>query len=145
MSRPEGKAEPASTRSPKGSDEASALARFVEAVTTKKQPLGVRLQRAHDLHIENRTLVITVPRDDTSMTRTLERTSNLRVLEAALRNEWGDGMSWRLHHVDAPAPASEEETPETAPDPTVQEDPRVQTVLDIFGGRIDSVAPHEDR
>ncbi|MDY7091445.1 MAG: hypothetical protein SX243_00585, partial [Acidobacteriota bacterium] len=136
---------PPARRAPsKSSDDGAAIDRFLEAVTTKKQPLGVRLQGAQDLHVENRTLVISVPRDDASWPRALERNSNLKVLEAALRKEWGDGMTWRLHPVDAPAQAETEKVHEAAPDPTVREDPRVQTVLDIFGGRIDSVAPHED-
>ena len=50
---------------------------------------------------------------------------------------WGPGVNWRL--VESPVRVTGKEG---APDPAlaeVAEDPRVQAVLDIFGGTVESV------
>ncbi|MCB1055861.1 MAG: DNA polymerase III subunit gamma/tau [Acidobacteria bacterium] len=116
---------------------ADALQRFLDAVTTKKQPLGVRLRAALDLRFEDGALSVEVPRGDTSLAKALERDTNLRVLEDALAAVWGAGSAWRIHEVDAPAASAEETTDdEPAVDAETAGDPRVQTVLDIFGGKV---------
>lgn len=118
---------------------------FLHAVTAKKQPLGVRLEAALDLRFEDGTLLIEIPRGDSWMVKALERDSNRHVLEDALHAVWGADTRWQVKEIDPPQGTGDDAPAEqaAAPDPETAGDPRVQTVLDIFGGKIDAVVQHK--
>ena len=122
------------------------VAALLEAVGRRKQPLQVRLKAAHKLDFKDGDLVLHVPAGDTVLSQALERSSNRTVLTDALRELWGREVSWRF--VEAPA-----RTQEPVPDPSstatntaevqASHDPRVQRVLDIFGGTVEGIVQHK--
>ena len=120
---------------------ASSIAAFLERVSRRKQSLAAHLSEAQALEIENGVLTIYTPPGDTWLEDTLSRPSNVKLLEGALHAVWGPGITWKLAPGSAEAAVEPEEQP-AATDRKIDdalEDPRVQTVLDIFGGSVESV------
>ncbi len=123
---------------------------FVARVSKERQALAAHLSGARSLAFRDGTLEIAVEAGDTWLRDRLARTSNKKILEAALAATWGAGSAWRL--IDAPAAGTPEASEggaggvqtgfQDAQPPRV-DDPRVQAVLDIFGGSIESVEPTE--
>ncbi len=120
------------------------VAAFLEQVSRRKQPLAAHLAEADGLVFEEGRLQIYAPPGDPWLTKALQRDSNRSVLAAALEAVWGGGSDWRLVESSAPRPAARESRA-TSPPPAVAADPRVQTVLDIFGGTVESVIEREPR
>lgn len=119
----------------------------VEEVGRLKQPLAALLEECR-LHFDGDVLHIRPKSGDTLLEERLERSSNRRVLEDALSRVRGDGAAWKL---EASAPAAETdrpepeapsaaEAPQAAPD-DASDDPTVQRMLDLFGGRVEAVEP----
>jgi hypothetical protein len=80
-------------------------------------------------------LRIEAPAGDTWLRDRLSRESNRTVLEESLASTWGPDAHWRLlEPTDTPQP--DRANDETSPG---LEDPRVQAVLDIFGGSVQSI------
>ena len=113
-------------------------------VGRKKQPFLVRLRKAQALDAEGGKLTIT---GDPSLAKALERESNRRVLDEAVRETWGSSATWSFRETATTTPPQRPE-PENPPAPEVPEeasqDPRVQQVLDIFGGTVERVVQHHD-
>ncbi len=120
------------------------VAAFLDQVSRRKQPLAAHLAEADDLVFEEGRLRILAPPGDPWLTKALQRDSNRSVMTAALEAVWGGGADWRLVESAAPRPAARASRDE-APPPAVTADPRVQTVLDIFGGTVESVIEREPR
>ena len=70
---------------------------------------------------------------DTWIRERLSQEKHRETLEAALVATWGKGTKWRLIEEEAPPPAEPVQEQETV------DDPRVQTLLDIFGGSVEQV------
>lgn len=141
---PETSAPSAPARQPGGDARA-----VVEEVGRLKQPLAALLEECR-LHFDDDVLHIRPKSGDTLLESRLERSSNRQVLERALRQVRGDGASWKLAE---PEPAPEPERPEAeaatageAPEHAADDasdDPTVQRMLDLFGGRVEAVEPRE--
>ncbi len=121
--------------------EGDPVAALLQGVARRRQVLAAHLTAAQALRLEGDELRIYQPPGDAWLQTALERPGNRAALEGALEEVCGPGCRWRL--VDgAPAPAPVA-TPTLA---AAAADPKVQAVLDIFGGTITAVehgAPEE--
>ena len=88
------------------------VTRLLERVSYLKQPLAAHLSGAESLTVEEELLVIATAPGDSVLERTLSRKSNREVA-----SDEGDNEG-------------------------VTRDPTVQTVLDLFGGQIESIEQH---
>jgi DNA polymerase-3 subunit gamma/tau len=123
---------------------AEPLQDFLDEISKRKQPLAAHLAAAEGLSFADGELAIVTAPGDTWLSSRLETSSNRAVLEEALAVIWGPGNRWRL--VTGQGTAGREASQAAAPpvslaDP-VREHPGVQTILDIFGGRIEKVEEH---
>ena len=111
---------------------------FLDEVSRRKQPLAAHLSEAEELVYEDGRLRIAHLPGDTWLASRLQQTANQEVLEEALAAVWGPGTAWKLEE----GMGRSREPEEAAPPPgaaVVVENPTVQTVLDIFGGRVERV------
>lgn len=111
--------------------------RFLNEVSRRKLPLAAHLREARDIVFEGRMLrIFCLPDDPWLNTRALNRKSNREALAAALEAVVGADAKWRVVECD------EEHAPPPREEPKVEEanqDPRIQKVLDIFGGHVEVV------
>ncbi len=118
---------------------------FLTIVGRKKQPFLVRLRHAQSITIDGGTLKIA---GDKSLAKALERDSNRCILVEAVKETWGSSATWAFRETaPAPPPKLAEAEPETPPPEEpgdASQDPRVQQVLDIFGGTVEKVVQHHD-
>ena len=105
----------------------------------RKQPLAAHLREA-GLAFADGTLRIRHAAGDDWLPTRLSRPANRELVDAAVRRTWGADARWRLEEGAAQRAEAAEEEPQ--PDPVaaeVADHPTVQTVLELFGGRIDAV------
>jgi DNA polymerase III subunit gamma/tau len=119
-------------------------AAFLDEVRRSKQPLAAHLVEA-ELAFAGDTLRIRHPPGDDWLPTRLSRAANRDLVTTAVERTWGAGARWRLEEGEAQAVAEEEAPEEAAVPPEVAEHPTVQTVLELFGGRIDTVEEREER
>jgi hypothetical protein len=110
------------------------VTRFREELSARRPTLAARLEGA-TLEFAAGELRIALAGDDDSARVQIERPSNRELLDAALAAAFGAGARWRLVE-SALAPAKPAAAPPAAESPAPAADPRVQTVLDIFGGSV---------
>ncbi len=121
----------------------SRLEAFLQEVEKLKQPLAAHLRAAEDLRFEDGRLVIVHHQGDPWLPQRLDRGSNREVLEQALAQAWGAGTGFTILTGTSPRT-----TAVMAPDLStvklelVEDNPTVQTLLDIFGGRVEKVEEH---
>ncbi len=126
----------------------ASVARFFEELALRRPTLAAQLG-ATDCSFAAGTLEIAHPAENNLVASALARPTNREVLDAAVAAVFGAGARWRPRAVAggaggaappvaAPAPAP------AAPTPAVAEHPRVQAVLEIFGGSIAGVEPGLD-
>ncbi len=114
------------------------VGRFLDEVSRRKLPLAAHLREASQIVFENQTLSIHCPPGDAWLsTEALSRPSNLKALEGALVAAFGEGATWKVVECDEPRPADAKG--ESATVDAATQDPRVQKVLDIFGGHVEAV------
>jgi DNA polymerase-3 subunit gamma/tau len=117
-------------------DSADPTVAVLHAVARRRQLLAAHLEEAQALHVAAGELQIFRRPGDSSLDAALQRPGNRAVLEEALVEVCGPGARWRiLDGAGAPAAAA-------APEPALAAaaaDPKVQAVLDIFGGSIAAV------
>jgi DNA polymerase-3 subunit gamma/tau len=131
----EPRAESSSPSPASAADVTSSVEDFLQQVSRRKQLLAAHLSGAHRLQFIDGELRIEAPAGDTWLRDRLSRESNRTVLEESLASTWGPDAHWRLlEPTDTPQP--DRATDETSPG---LEDPRVQAVLDIFGGSVQSI------
>lgn len=111
---------------------------FLDEVSRRKQPLAAHLSEAEELAFEDGRLRIAHLPGDTWLASRLQQTANREILEEALAAVWGPGTAWKLVEGTGKIRAQEEAAPPPSA-PAVVENPTVQTVLDIFGGRVERV------
>jgi hypothetical protein len=115
-------------------------------VSARKQPLAAHLEEAAAIRFEGGRLLITVPRGDAYLTSRLRQQSNRDALTEAVAKVWGAGVPWELIEGtlqpagaaaigDVAAAAGDEPRPADL----ALANPAVQTLLDIFGGKIEAV------
>jgi DNA polymerase-3 subunit gamma/tau len=124
---------------------ADAIARFRDELSARRPTLAASLAPARLRH-EDGALVVELPADDPVAAAQLRRASNRELLGAAAAAAFGAGIRLRLVEAPAAPPAAAAATaePEPAERSSGADDPRVQAVLDIFGGSVANVAPTDD-
>lgn len=117
------------------------VGRFLDEVSRRKLPLAAHLREAQEIRlVDGKLKIFALPNDAWLNTASLQRPSNRTALEDAIVASFGDGVDWKVVESDAPpAPPATGAAPEMD---EVTQDPRVQKVLDIFGGQVEAV---EDR
>jgi len=118
-----------------------AVARFREELSARRPTLAARLASA-ELALADGVLQIALPGDDPSGVRQLERASNRELLGAAAAAAFGAGTRIKFAATRTTAPDDDDSAPDSATAAELAaaaEDPRVQTVLDIFGGEVTAV------
>jgi DNA polymerase-3 subunit gamma/tau len=120
-----------------------AVERLLERLRYLKEPLAAHLSGAQSLAVTDGVLVVSTAPGDTVLERTLQRSSNRELLERTLVEMLGPGARWKVRAGDAAAEhaaGSEQDAEEDG----VRNDPTVQTVLDLFGGRIEAIERHAE-
>jgi DNA polymerase-3 subunit gamma/tau len=114
---------------------------FLDEVSRLKQPLVSYLEHAEELRFGERGLEIVSPRGDGWLEAKLRRGSNWQVLEQAAAVAWGPGTA--VHLVEG-AGGQKAAQPQIASVKLemVAENPTIQTVLEIFQGRVEKVEEH---
>lgn len=120
----------------------SRIAAIDEEVARRKPPLAVHLAQTRRQIVDGR-LVLWVPSGDDLLRRRIEKDDNRRVLDEAVRTVLGDGAVWEARAGDpgggAPRPAAAEPARPKKAAPGVEDNPAVQTMLELFQGRVESV------
>jgi DNA polymerase-3 subunit gamma/tau len=142
-------AAPAAGAGNSGAAGAAAIQAFLEEVAARKQPLAAHLEQAATLRFEAGRLVILLPPGDAYLSTRLRQPANRETVTAAVARVWGTEASWDFAEgVAPPLPAAAAlSEPAAAADPRADEEaallnPAVQTLLDIFGGRVEAVEEH---
>ncbi|HXO22766.1 MAG TPA: DNA polymerase III subunit gamma/tau [Thermoanaerobaculia bacterium] len=110
---------------------------FLEEVSKRKQPLAAHLEEAEDLLYADGRLLIVSPPGDSWLSDALARGNNRQVLEQALAAVWDAGVRWEL--VEGSGRKQPADGIASVKLELVEENPTVQTVLDIFGGRVEKI------
>jgi len=125
---------------------------FLEAVSLRKAPFAALLSEA-DISLSERELLIAVPAEDSLLESRLQQAAYRQVVEEAIAAVWGPGMTWRtVRAAPRPKPESAASSASSASGGAggaagtaaerVAENPQVQAVLDIFGGKVETVEEH---
>jgi DNA polymerase III subunit gamma/tau len=128
-----------------------ALTRFREELSARRPTLAASLDAARLRHADG-VLTIEPPADDPVRSKQLERAPNRELLGTVAAAIFGAGT--RLRFAAAPAATAATAAPaETGAEEAVErreerapaaDDPRVQAVLDIFGGTVATAEPADD-
>jgi DNA polymerase-3 subunit gamma/tau len=116
------------------------VTRFREELSARRPTLAAGLDGA-DLRFAGGELHIGLSDEDSSARAQVERPSNRELIDAAVAAAFGAGVKWHL--VDAPSAGARPAKPKgeaAAERSPIVADPRVQAVLDIFGGSVASAA-----
>jgi DNA polymerase-3 subunit gamma/tau len=106
---------------------------FLDEVSRRKQPLRAYLPGVEGLSFTDGLLIISSMPD---LEVRLQQQGNRQVIEEALSVAWGPGNRWKTVQRELrPNDPVEVETAGVV----VNENPTVQTVLDIFGGKVERV------
>lgn len=114
---------------------------FVEALAKRRASLAAAFDD-HKLELVGRELRITPPAGNNDVANALQRGSNRQILEEVLGAIYGAGATWRLLPPGNGRAAEAPEAPPPPAPPPVLSHPVVQTVLEIFNGRVERVEPH---
>jgi len=133
---------------PRPAPAGDAVARFREELSARRPTVAARLAAAR-LRFAAGELEIALAGDDPFAEAQLARASNRELLDAAVVAAFGAGARWRLVASAARPAAAEADgdpPPATRPGPALppEADPRVQAVLDIFGGSVAAVPAAAD-
>jgi DNA polymerase III subunit gamma/tau len=123
---------------------------FLEEVSRRKPPLAAHLRAAQRHRFADGRLTIFLPPDDPWLGNALKRPSNAQVTAAAVVHTWGDGTEWEAREGEPAAGVAAGEEPSEGTDEEdatatvsthaeVAEIPAVQTVLELFQGRVETV------
>jgi hypothetical protein len=118
------------------------LQAFLEAVSLRRAPFAALLSEA-ELALVDGELRIAVPAEDILDAR-LQQPAYRQMVDEAVAATWGPGFPWRTVRGALrakPVPAGPAEAP-AADRARSAENPQVQAVLDIFGGRVETVEEH---
>jgi DNA polymerase-3 subunit gamma/tau len=112
---------------------------FLDEVSRRKQPLAAHLSEAEAITFADGRLTIARMPGDTWLDSRLQQAANRQVIEESLAAVWGAGTPWRTVQGSGSRRQEAEEQTRQAPAAGVVENPTVQTVLDIFGGKVERV------
>jgi DNA polymerase-3 subunit gamma/tau len=121
---------------------------FLDEVSRRKQPLAAYLSDADEISFEEGRLTIARAPGDTWLESRLGQSANRQVIDEAVAAVWGAEATWRTVQGQGHKAAAmqAQASAASAAGAVVNENPTVQTVLDIFGGRVERVEerPRED-
>ena len=130
---------PAPAAVPGGGDRVQA---FLDEVSRLKQPLVAYLEHAEELRFTERGLeIVSPPGDDGWLHAKLHRGNNWQVLEQVAAATWGPGTPLQLVEGSGGGRTGPPEITSVKLE-MVAENPTVQTVLEIFQGRVERVEEH---
>ncbi|HEX6862254.1 MAG TPA: DNA polymerase III subunit gamma/tau [Thermoanaerobaculia bacterium] len=114
---------------------------FLDEVSRRKQPLAAYLSDADDIRFEDGRLTIARAPGDTWLESRLGQSANRQIIDEAVAAVWGAGTTWRTVQGEGrkAAEMQAQAAAASAAGAVVSENPTVQTVLDIFGGRVERV------
>lgn len=114
---------------------------FLDEVSRRKQPLAAYLSDADEIRFEEGRLTIARAPGDTWLESRLAQSANRQILDEAVAAVWGEGTTWKMVQGDGrkAAEMQAQASAASAAGAVVSENPTVQTVLDIFGGRVERV------
>ncbi len=131
--------DPAPVPPPRAAAAGDPVQAFLDEVSRRKQPLAAHLSEAEEITFVDGRLTIARMPGDTWLDSRLQQAANRQVIEESLAAVWGAGTPWRtVQGNGSRRPAAEEQTRQEAAAGVV-ENPTVQTVLDIFGGKVERV------
>jgi DNA polymerase-3 subunit gamma/tau len=114
---------------------------FLDEVSRLKQSLVAHLEHVEELRFGEKGLEIVSLRGDTILRSTLNRGNSWQVLEQAAAAAWGPGTAVQLvEGTSAPKEAAPKLS--NIKLEMVAENPTIQTVLEIFQGRVERVEEH---
>lgn len=115
---------------------ADTIGEFLGQVSRRKAALAARLDRRRLTFAESELLIV-LPESELEV---LRRPSNRQILDECVRATWGADATHRVQAIAAETPASQPTEAGNKPaGQSVTEDATVQTVLDLFGGRVEAV------
>ncbi|HET9229591.1 MAG TPA: DNA polymerase III subunit gamma/tau [Thermoanaerobaculia bacterium] len=139
---------PVQAPAPKADGNADPVQAFLDEVSRRKQPLAAYLSDAEEISFAAGRLTISRAPGDTWLESRLGQSANRQILDDAVVAVWGPGATWSMIQGDGRKAAAmqAQASAATQAEATVSENPTVQTVLDIFGGRVERVEerPRED-
>ncbi len=117
------------------------LQAFLDEVSRRKQPLAAYLSDADEIRFEEGQLTIARAPGDTWLESRLGQSANRQIIDEAVAAVWGEGTAWKMVQGDGrkAAELQAQASAASAAGAVVKENPTVQTVLDIFGGRVERV------
>jgi DNA polymerase III subunit gamma/tau len=136
---------PAPSSPPPAAAPEDALAAILAGLRRLRPPLAARLETDTELSVAGERLLVRYASDDDDLRARLATPKNREALDQVVAATLGAAGGWRAEGDLPPAPANgaaaEEAEEAAAPPPAVAEHPTVQTVLELFGGRIEGVEP----
>jgi hypothetical protein len=142
-------AAPPPTPEPPGVDTLDGIERLREELTLRRPMLAAQLAAARFEMVAGE-LRIALPAGDEMAAQQIQRAANREALDVAVVGIFGAGTRWRLVEAAAAKAVTKAAACEAAEKRTDQAqavaiaDPRVQAVLDIFGGTLRAVGPVPD-
>ena len=118
----------------------SAESAFLEAVAKRKQALAAHLEDAQSLSFAEGELKIYLQPGDEWLPAAMQRTTNRDILADAVREVWGPAARWCLAVGTGVAPAVKLEPLPAAETAELAAHPMVQTMLEIFGGKVERIS-----
>jgi DNA polymerase-3 subunit gamma/tau len=139
---PAARSEPAARPAPQRAQPAAdPIQAFLEAVSLRKPPFAALLSEAAIALVDG-GLRIEVPAEDSLLESRLQQGTYRQVVDEAVAAVWGPGFVWRTARGAARKKAAAPAAAPAADRGRVAENPQVQAVLDIFGGKVETVEEH---
>ncbi|HEX3555706.1 MAG TPA: DNA polymerase III subunit gamma/tau [Thermoanaerobaculia bacterium] len=113
---------------------------FLDEVSKRRPHLAGYLEGAENLRFDDGRLTILALPGDNILRSRLQQDANRQAVEESLAAVWGPGTAWRLAEGPGKAPAAPATAAPRSEAPA--ENPAVQTVLEIFGGRVETIQEH---
>ncbi len=110
---------------------------FLEEVRKRKPPLASHLDRAV-LCLEDGLLTISYDPGDVQLRDGLNRGSNPQILQEAIAAVWGTEVAWRALAGNQTSASPKRKEPTSHEPPVPIDNPTVQTLLELFGGRVEA-------
>jgi DNA polymerase-3 subunit gamma/tau len=123
---------------------AGSEAAFLEAVSKRKQALAAHLEDAQSLSFADGELRIYLQPGDEWLPAAMQRASNRDILAESVREVWGEGARWSMAAGEGTAPAVKLEPLPATETRALAGHPMVQTMLEIFGGKVESISTAEN-
>lgn len=115
--------------------------RFLDEVSSRRQPLAVHLAEAASLRFAAGRLQILLSRGDAYLTTRLRQPAIRDLIAETVVKVWGAGAGWDFAEGERP-PQETVAPPEVPIENPALLTPAVQTLLDIFGGKVEAVEEH---